>query len=74
MSEEPLYCTHCGAEDWDCACRKDKWGAAYCESNYTHEWVELADDGATARCVHCGLRASVHPPPDGALRVVPRTK
>jgi hypothetical protein len=71
-AEEPLYCTHCGAEDYDCACRKDRAGSAYCESNYVHEWKELGD--GNARCMHCGFRASVLPSPDGGLRVVRRPK
>jgi hypothetical protein len=70
MSEEPLFCTWCGAEDWDCDCRKDRCGPSYCEVDYTHEWRELGD--GEARCVHCGLRALVHPSPEGGLRVVPR--
>lgn len=70
MSDEPLYCTWCGAEDFDCACRKDQAGPGYCESNYTHEWKELGD--GNARCVHCGLRACVAPSEDGGLRVVVR--
>ena len=69
MSDEPLYCTHCGAEDYHCDCRKDRDGGVYCESNYSHEWKEIGD--GSARCVHCGLRATVAEPSEG-LRVVRR--
>lgn len=31
MSDEPLFCSHCGAEDFACDCDYDKPGGLYCE-------------------------------------------
>jgi hypothetical protein len=28
---EPLYCTHCGAEDFCCECSQDQLAGPYCE-------------------------------------------
>lgn len=61
MSDEPLYCTRCGAEDWDCEHgifnvdghpKGDDGHGPFCEVNYHHVWPE--DDPEGKRCLECG--------------------
>ncbi len=59
MSEEPLYCTTCGAEDKDCEhWQTDNGIGPFCESAFIHEWTD--EDDTTARCLHCGMRGRLH--------------
>jgi len=53
LVDEPLYCTHCGAEDWECSCPQDNANGPFCEVDYHHEWIEIGED--RTRCRWCGL-------------------
>lgn len=60
MSDEPIYCTKCGAEDKECDHGWDDDGRGpYCEVDYRHEWT-VNEDGKTARCIWCGLVGLLH--------------
>jgi len=53
MSDEPLYCTHCGAEEKECVhgWKGDDGKGPFCESNQEHDWID-------GRCICCGERAT----------------
>lgn len=62
MSDEPLYCTRCGAEDWDCQHgssqpdgsdnpNADDGKGPFCEVSFAHEWPN-----PEGPCLDCGCR------------------